>query len=126
MDISFGVWGSTIIPYTTTLTRLIGLFGPAIELGDEGTICTTADRIVAELDQMDTVIPPPPNSEAAIHWAAMILLLRRTCESVVTGVVVTRNLNTASELLGMAIEEMTAMARNMHAWTAEFNSGEFT
>lgn len=124
VDISFGVWGSTIVPYTTELTQLMALFRPMIESGDERGICTAADSIVAELDQMESVIPPPPNSEAAVHWAAMILLLRRTCESVITGVGVTRNLNTASELLGMAIEEMMAMARIMNAWTAEFNAGE--
>jgi len=124
VDISFGVWGSTIIPYTKQLAQLMGQFGPMIKSGDEGGICTVAMRIVAELDQMESVIPPPPNAEAAAQWAAMILLLRRTCQSAVHGVEVTRNLDTASVLLGMASDEMGEMARTMNDWTDKFASGE--
>lgn len=126
VDISFGVWGATIVPYTKELARLIGMFGPMIHSGDERGICGTAMGIVDELDQIESAIPPPPHAEAEVHWSAMILLLRRSCESAVEGVEVTRNLKQASDLLARASGEMAAMARIMTDWTTKLDSGQLT
>ena len=79
---------------------------------------------VARLYEMEAAIPSPPNAELAVHWSAMILLLRQACVSAIEAVEVTRNLATASELLVIATKEMGAMADSINAWTARLLAGE--
>ena len=115
-DLEFAKWAQAIIPHTKKLSDLMGRFRPAIESDDEAGICATAGAIVAELDLMESVLLPPPNAEAEVHWAAMTSLLRQSCTTAIEGVQVTRTLSTASHYLNLANAEMTALARIMNEW----------